>query len=128
MAGRPALRRLVHPVLAVVPAVARHVVSLVAGRVIRHRITVLGRDPVGGRVYRERVASHSRLAGRATDRPVAPAVVTETLREQVVRPASAAVLLRFGHRRNPVQRVVIIIIQLWNNITAATEGNVVHLP
>ncbi len=67
------------------------------------------------------------MARRTTDRAIAPTVITEILSKQVERPCACAVLLRFGHGGIPVQRVVVVIVKLRNDISAAAQGNVVDL-
>jgi hypothetical protein len=127
MTRRAALHRLVHPVFAVKPAIARRVVGLIARRIISHPNAILSRQAIGCRVYGEAVARHSRLARRTTDRPIAPAVVTEVLREQVERPRAAAVLLRFGHGLDPVQAVIGVIIELRDDRPAAARNEGVEV-
>ena len=68
-----------------------------------------------------RAAGHAGLTRRTTDRPIAPAVIAEVLREQVERPRAAAVLLRFGYGSIAVQRVVAVIIQLRQHVSAAPK-------
>jgi len=52
-----------HPFLGVVIMGPHAVIGLIAGRIIGHRVTVLRRDPVCRRVYREGIVCHPGLTG-----------------------------------------------------------------
>ena len=97
-------------ILGVVAAVARCIVSLIAHRIIRQRYPVLLRQAIRRRIHCEAVARHAASDIRRicyVNRPVAPPVIAELLREALPCPAHR----RFHHLRHPVQRVVVVLIR-----------------